>query len=174
MSKITKKALESAFSELIVSRPLSKITVSDIAEKAGVNRHTFYYHYRSIDDLIVSSVSNVIDTFFLADDFYCEKVCQFIEYVYSQRQYILAIMHSESREKFIRVLKDRLYIYVSKREDGCLFGGMDKEFQDMFFVHGIAGVFVDWADSGMREPSDKIAMLISKIMKKGVEAKKEV
>ncbi len=38
--------------KLLLERPLDKITVTDIAEDCGINRMTFYYHFRDIYDLV--------------------------------------------------------------------------------------------------------------------------
>ena len=52
MSEITKRALEQSLKNLLNVKPLSKITISDIANDCGINRMTFYYHFRDIYDLI--------------------------------------------------------------------------------------------------------------------------
>jgi AcrR family transcriptional regulator len=38
---------------LLNEKPYNKITVSDITEKAGVARQTFYHHYKNKDDVII-------------------------------------------------------------------------------------------------------------------------
>ena len=46
----TRKAIMSAFDRLVSSKG-EKITVSAIAREAGIDRKTFYLHYKSVDDL---------------------------------------------------------------------------------------------------------------------------
>lgn len=48
----TKKAIRNAFAELLLEKKLSDITVTDVANKADVNRKTFYNYYGCVDDLI--------------------------------------------------------------------------------------------------------------------------
>ena len=48
MADETKIAIADSFRILAQSNSLSKITVQEIAKKAGVSRHTFYYHFRDI------------------------------------------------------------------------------------------------------------------------------
>lgn len=48
----TKKAIAFALKELLAEKLLNKITINDIAEKAEINRQTFYYHFQDIVDLI--------------------------------------------------------------------------------------------------------------------------
>ena len=52
MSTITKRALAEALKKMMEKKLLSKITVTDLAEACGINRHTFYYHFRDIYDLV--------------------------------------------------------------------------------------------------------------------------
>lgn len=44
----TKKRIMTAFMQLATEMDSSKITISDLAEKAAVNRSTFYLHYNDI------------------------------------------------------------------------------------------------------------------------------
>lgn len=52
MSEITKKALEVSLKNLLLKKPLNKITINDIAEDCGISRMTFYYHFKDIYDLV--------------------------------------------------------------------------------------------------------------------------
>lgn len=52
MSQITKRALEASLKNLLLQKPLNKITISDITEDCGINRMTFYYHFKDIYDLV--------------------------------------------------------------------------------------------------------------------------
>lgn len=46
MSQTTKKALAASLKKLLKRKSLDKITVIDITEDCGVNRQTFYYHFK--------------------------------------------------------------------------------------------------------------------------------
>lgn len=46
MSEVTKRALEQSLKNLLLKKPLTKITINDITEDCGINRMTFYYHLR--------------------------------------------------------------------------------------------------------------------------------
>ena len=50
MSQTTKRALEASLKKLLLQKPLNKITINDITEDCGVNRMTFYYHFKDIYD----------------------------------------------------------------------------------------------------------------------------
>ena len=53
MSNITKRALEQSLKNLLLKKPLTKITISDITADCGMNRMTFYYHFKDIYDLVL-------------------------------------------------------------------------------------------------------------------------
>lgn len=46
MSQVTKRALEQSLKNLLLKKPLTKITINDIAEDCGINRMTFQRHLR--------------------------------------------------------------------------------------------------------------------------------
>ena len=48
MSQVTKRALEQSLKNLLLKKPLTKITINDIAEDCGINRMTFY-HFACFD-----------------------------------------------------------------------------------------------------------------------------
>ena len=52
VSQTTKRALEASLKKLLLQKPLNKITINDITEDCGVNRMTFYYHFKDIYDRV--------------------------------------------------------------------------------------------------------------------------
>ena len=48
----TRKAIQEAYFRLIMNSKLKKITISEIAKEADIDRKTFYLHYESIDDIL--------------------------------------------------------------------------------------------------------------------------
>lgn len=52
--KRTRNYLREAFIDLVLDRGYQHITVTNLAEKALINRSTFYLHYRDIDDLMTN------------------------------------------------------------------------------------------------------------------------
>ena len=48
MAQMTKRALEASLKNLLLQKPLNKITINDITEDCGISRMTFYYHFKDI------------------------------------------------------------------------------------------------------------------------------
>ena len=51
-SHITKKALAQALKEMMQTTAFAKISVGDICERCGMNRKSFYYHFKDKYDLV--------------------------------------------------------------------------------------------------------------------------
>lgn len=62
--KKTLAAIRNAFIELRSHKPLEKITVKELTEKAEISKATFYLHYQDVYDLSSSIQEEVIDEVF--------------------------------------------------------------------------------------------------------------
>lgn len=51
-TEMTKKLLAESLKKFMRKKPLNKITIREIVEDCGVNRQTFYYHFKDIYDLV--------------------------------------------------------------------------------------------------------------------------
>lgn len=51
-SNITKRALSQALKDLLMTENFDKISVGSICEKCGMNRKSFYYHFKDKYDLV--------------------------------------------------------------------------------------------------------------------------
>ena len=90
MSQITKNALATALKKLLSKKELSKITISNITEECGVNRQTFYYHFKDIYDLlewiftneVIEEIDNEIE------ENWQQKFIYIFEYVIQNKEFI--------------------------------------------------------------------------------------
>ena len=52
MKSNTKDSIKVSFMKLLNQKPLSKITVKEIVSECGINRNSFYYHFKDIPNLL--------------------------------------------------------------------------------------------------------------------------
>ena len=57
----TRRLLQEALLALIREQSFDDVTVQDITERAGLNRATFYLHYRDKDDLLTQIMKEALD-----------------------------------------------------------------------------------------------------------------
>lgn len=57
----TRAAIKAALDKLVKEQGMDKLTVSALAREANIDRKTFYLHYDSIDDLIDSAASDMVE-----------------------------------------------------------------------------------------------------------------
>jgi AcrR family transcriptional regulator len=60
----TRKWLQDALLQLMKEKPFKEIQITEIADRAQVSRPTFYLHYQSKQELLLSHVDVVFDEFY--------------------------------------------------------------------------------------------------------------
>ena len=101
-SNITKKALAMAMKELMEQIPFSKISVSDICEKCGMNRKSFYYHFKDIYDLVEWACREDATRALAGKktyDTWQEGLLQIFDAVYENKPFIINAYNAISREQ---------------------------------------------------------------------------
>ncbi len=158
MANFTKQAIKTTFLNLLRERPLNEISVKMIVENCGINRKSFYYHYRDIPDLIdeitaegADSILQSIRTLTTAEDSVHEVVGAFQQ----NRQLILNIYHSVDRSTFDRTLLkncDRLMrAYVDAAAEELSVRDDDRELLVRTYRCTCFGLISEWLLDGMRQ-----------------------
>lgn len=57
----TKKAIRTAFTELLSEKDINEITIKDISDRAIINRKTFYSHYAGIYELVDEIENEIVE-----------------------------------------------------------------------------------------------------------------
>jgi len=57
----TKKILRSSLMKLLEEKPISRISVTELCTAAGINRGTFYSHYRQPEDVLRQIEDDLVD-----------------------------------------------------------------------------------------------------------------
>lgn len=98
----TKRKLSKSLISLLTSKSITEIDVSELCEKAGINRTTFYKHYASLyhllDELIVQFFKR-IEALFLSlssGENTTSKVVYLLKYLKQNREFVTIIMNNNS------------------------------------------------------------------------------
>ena len=171
MSQVTKRALEASLKNLLLKKPLDKITISDITEDCGINRMTFYYHFKDIYDLIewscVEDASKALEgkkTY----GTWQKGFLQIFESVRDNKPFIMNVYHSVSQEQveiyLYNLTYDLLFSVVEEKAIGMNVRIEDKKFIADFYKYAFVGLMLDWIRNDMKEDPERIIEHLGTLM----------
>lgn len=175
MSQVTKRALEQSLKNLLLKKPLTKITVGDITDDCGINRMTFYYHFKDIYDLVewscLEDAKRALDEKKTYDTWQ-QGLLQIFKAVQENKPFILNVyhcVHREQVEKYLQPLVDQLLLNVINEEAaGITVRDEDKQFIAQVYSYMFIGLMLDWIKDDMREDPQQIVEKLSKLIKGSV------
>lgn len=170
MSGFTKEIIIKTLFELLNEKPLAKITVKDIVESCGVNRNTFYYHFRDISDAVECALLREVDKVFekpVEVDSLLGCLGVFVNLIGENRKAMLHIYCSVQRENFTIAL-DKICRYIVQEYIEHIYTPEILEKEDMkvlvhFYKCVMTGVVLDWMDHRMSYNLAEYAAKISSL-----------
>ena len=177
MSQVTKRALEQSLKNLLLKKPLTKITVSDIAADCGINRMTFYYHFKDIYDLVewacLEDAKRALDEKKTCDTWQ-QGLLQIFEAVQQNKPFILNVyrcVHREQVEKYLQPLVDHLLLDIIQEKSGEMtVRDEDKQFIAQIYSYIFIGLMLDWIKEDMREDPQNIVYRLAKLITGSISA----
>lgn len=181
----TKKLIKTALSELIQEKGFDHVSITDLTQRANINRGTFYLHYRDKYDLLEKFENEVLDDIntnaenfiksikdidFLGEDF-SNEIKPFINkvFTYIKENYIImkVILGPKSDMRFQNKIKKALNILLTEKGWDNYFDSQNtfvsKNYFISYLVSAHIGVIRQWIDSGMNESAENMAEMISKM-----------
>lgn len=163
MSALTKKALINSFFNLLKNQPYKKITVSDITNDCGVNRMTFYYHFKDLNDLVEKSFENLFYETMResrSDGDWSVTYLNLFNVIYTKKEYVKKLYP----EFDIRELLAFIFPLASTMAHGVVEQKIRNEFTESTkarLVHAISccmvGSFLEWLESDMtKDPQELV------------------
>lgn len=175
MSQITKRALEQSLKNLLLKKPLTKITINDITEDCGINRMTFYYHFKDIYDLVewscLEDARKALEEKKTYDTWQ-QGFLQIFEAVLENKPFIMNVyrcVHREQVEKYLKPLVDNLLLGVINEEaEGITVREEDREFIAQVYSYIFVGLMLDWIKDDMKENPENIVERLAVLIKGSV------
>lgn len=161
MSQLTKKALAESLKKLLNYTTLDKITIKDITDDCGVNRNTFYYHFKDIYDLLeflfITEAQKLIDARSITDTWQQASI-NLTSYLLQNKKMINHVYTSINRDQLERYLynvtDDILLAFVMLQADelektGYKVAKEDIRFVTNFHKYALVGMLFDWIRNDM-------------------------
>ena len=165
----TRRAITVAFTELMLEKDYEDITVTELADRAQINRKTFYAHYECLDDVLyelqIGIAERVIEIYkknnkgMFDIDAFTNTLNDMLNENYNlYRRLVVA----NSYRFFSRSIKDNIKEAVMEQFSASL--NVDKVVLNLvaeYCVSGMFKVYKVWFDEGANIDKQKLAKLVS-------------
>lgn len=174
ITEATRNTFIEAFCELYKFRPIEKITVKELVQKAGYSRATFYNYFKDAYDLLESVenefISSLLETITSniennksPEDF----VQTFVELVKSEERYINVFMNSSKNSAFIEKLKaEALPLLLPSFH--VPIDNVTARYALEFYISGLIPVIGAWMKNSQDISTEELAELIKGILQEGI------
>ena len=171
----SRKMIRKAFLELLKEKEVSKITVTDIVNKADLNRSTFYAHYMDVRAITEEMENEVINkmleilkkfefkNFFINPTPLLLEVSRFLE---SNQDTYKILLKVNDAETFLNKLKNVFSTYMMSDTDipEYLKDSKMVNLRISYFSGGIINMYQDWFNGSIDCSLNDIALEVSKLL----------
>ena len=171
MNDLTRNAIADALKRLLAQKPLSRVTVMDIAAECGISRMTFYYHFRDIYDLVGWIISSDITRILSGrrtHDTWQDGFLSIFKAVEKDHVFVFNVFNSMTRDQLERSLagpvSELLLAVLKETEAAGRLQDEDLMFIASFYSYAFIGVMLDWIGNGMMERPEPMISRIECIM----------
>ncbi len=172
MSNLTEKAIKASAMKLLNEKPLNQITVKDIVEDCGINRNSFYYHFRDLPSLIEEMIleqAEVLIAQYPSISSLEECLDAAVSFAMNNRRAAMHIYNSVSRdiyEQYLwQVCEHVVTVYVDSVIPEEAIDDFDREVIIGFYKCACFGQILDWQRGGMKSDIKKRFLRMLEIRK---------
>lgn len=149
----SRKLINTALADLLQEKPLDKITVTDVVNRAQINRGTFYAHYSDIPDVIKHIIDQMFSQIQAALQDADQAVADLPKALLSRVQAFLEedldfyrkIMSSSAASMMQERLVSIALEYMAQREPELGFGDHEQYMLvTRFCAGGLSNLYWDW------------------------------
>lgn len=151
--------IEHVFVELLQTKQLNQITVSDICKKAGLNRTTFYANYLDIYDL-ADKIKGHLES--ELERLYQDELIN----NFNSNDYLKLFRHIKDNQLFYKTYfklgydnNYKILLYDTEQAEKY-FNNKHIEYHIEFFRHGLNAVVKRWLENDCAETPEEIAEII--------------
>ena len=175
MVQDTSEVLKSALKQMMQEKPLDKITIADLAEIAGINRQTFYYHYHDIYEVVEEIFVNMGKSAFDGrEDFeeWHEGLKAFLGALQDEQMFVehcvKVIPGPQMAAVLFPVFENAIEAVMRDTSAEMILRPQDRQLIEEFYRYALIGVILEWIDKGMPDDIDFLADRIFLLVKDGL------
>lgn len=174
----TKEAIKTAYKELVIEKNSTKITITEIAKKANIDRKTFYLHYNTIDSVLqeitVDNLSELTDL--LEENNYYDHpreasvILQHLNTsLMKDMDFFERMSNSPDFQLFVADLKEiTVQKSIEKMSASTDLSTEEITVYTRFVISGIIDVYANWFQNKTPITIDELSQITSKIIENGL------
>ncbi len=157
--RASQEKIEKVFIELLQTKEISEITVSQIIKETGLNRSTFYSNYDDIyalADSIRDRLEKEVEVLYASER----------AHEYNSNNYMRLFCHIYDNQLFYKTYfklgydnKHGAYVY-DRNLANAYFGNENIEYHMEFFKAGFNAIVKKWLDGGCKETPEEINQIL--------------
>lgn len=165
-SNITKNALADAMKKLMKRKPFSKISVTDICDECGMNRKSFYYHFKDKYDLVnwIFYVNFVSEITVHSHENGWELLVAICDLFYKEKDFYRAALMIEGQNSFREYFYETLQPIVAFFVQDIFPNSEEQEFFSVFIAEGFLATMICWLSGNSDMPPRKFVGQIRDII----------
>ena len=151
--ELTKQLLAGTLKSIMRVKPLDRISVQDIVAGCGLNRKTFYYHFRDKQELICwifdkeyASIEDLNNDNSIIDEL--------LDHLYKNKEFYMGAITSEVqnnlREHFYAIVYDAIIQSIRKNPGSALMSSEEMRMTASYFTNAVTSTVTQWAREGMK------------------------
>lgn len=172
----SRKLIMEAFADLLAEKPLDKITVTDVVNRAQINRGTFYAHYKDIPDvldhLIHQTFAHIQEGLSEGQSLpnmpkiMLERIQELLERdLYFYKKVMTSSASSVMQERLLGIVLD----YLLQHEEDYRIGSHEQYVLSIrFCAGGLSSLYRDWFAGklpfSLNELTQQASLLIDKVI----------
>lgn len=181
----TRESIRDAMIDLIEEIGFESISIKDIAERANINRGTFYLHYHDKFDLLDQTEKEIIEDLknilmkeitwgfedYLTNNQPLPVIVTIFKYIQSKSRIMHAILGLKANPNFQRRMKkaiennlEQLGLYISRKNAELT---VPPEYLMSYIAAAHMGVIQAWLENGCKESPQEMAVILSRLSVQG-------
>lgn len=177
----TKRQLRAALMALMAEKPSKSISVRELADRADINRGTFYIHYKDVNDLLQRLEDEMAERLILMCKKQAYRDKEVTAFPFLTDLYCFArdnadlcqvLLGANGDRAYTERICDILYSYFLRDFVSQFYQGSPTrlEYFCRFIVSGNLTLTLNWLNSGMNESPEEMAALAGYIIMDGVRS----
>lgn len=168
----TKNALYYALIDLLKEKTFEEIKVSNICEKAYVNRSTFYAHYKDKYELFVDLINSLKDSFKKElksieeddlKDYYLKMIKVFLNHIEGKEDIYKSILINNRSSIIIDMIYDTVKEDINERANNNDKGVPNDVFTS-YYLGGVVNIVIEWFKNNKKYTKEQMIEYLDKLM----------